>query len=77
MNGSTLPKTETIVLTPDYQIVIPPSIRKQFGLQPGQKLQVIYYAGRLEIVPEISPEEARGSMPDLRTDVERDDEDRL
>ena len=72
-----LPRSETIELSEDYEIVIPRSLRESLGLRPGQKLQVIFYEGRIELVPEIDPDEAFGSMPDLDTNVGRDEEDRV
>jgi AbrB family looped-hinge helix DNA binding protein len=72
-----LPRAETIELTDDHEIVIPKSLRKSLGLHPGQKLQVIFYQGRIELVPEIDPEKALGSMPGLDTIVDpEDDKDR-
>ena len=43
---------QSITVSPKYQIVIPKTVRKALNLQPGQKMQVIEYAGRIELIPE-------------------------
>jgi bifunctional DNA-binding transcriptional regulator/antitoxin component of YhaV-PrlF toxin-antitoxin module len=57
-----LPKDETITVTDDYKIAFPPALAESLGLRPGQKLQAIFYQGRIEIIPEIDPLKARGSI---------------
>lgn len=71
----TLPRDETIVVTDDYKIALPPTSAESLGLHPGQKLQAIFYQGRIEIVPEIDPLEARGSMPGLDTIIDPQDDE--
>ncbi|MCJ7586050.1 MAG: AbrB/MazE/SpoVT family DNA-binding domain-containing protein [Anaerolineales bacterium] len=58
-----------------YQIVIPRDVRKQFNLQPGQKIMFIPYQKtiRLVIVPPI--EEALGMFKGMNTDNLREEED--
>jgi AbrB family looped-hinge helix DNA binding protein len=45
-----------------YQIVIPKRVRDQFGLPPGQKLQVLALPGRIELVPSQTPAALRGFL---------------
>jgi AbrB family looped-hinge helix DNA binding protein len=68
---------ETVTISPEFEVVIPVSIREQLKLAPGQKLQVIAYAGRIELVPIRPARELRGSLGGLDTTVERDREDRV
>jgi bifunctional DNA-binding transcriptional regulator/antitoxin component of YhaV-PrlF toxin-antitoxin module len=75
MATSTLPRAETIEVSEDYKLVIPPSLAESLGLRPGQKLQAIFYQGRIEIVPEIDPLKARGSMLGLDTVIDPEDDD--
>lgn len=63
----------TVTVSPKFQIVIPARIRELFGITPGQKLAVIPWAGRIELVPVLPLEAFRGIFPDLDTTVERDD----
>ncbi|RPJ15663.1 MAG: AbrB/MazE/SpoVT family DNA-binding domain-containing protein, partial [Deltaproteobacteria bacterium] len=37
---------QTVTVSPKYQIVIPKAVREALHLRPGQKMQVIEYAGR-------------------------------
>ncbi len=49
-------------VSPKFQVVIPKRVREQFGLSPGQTLQVIALPGRIELVPTQSPAELRGFL---------------
>jgi len=63
-------------VSPKYQVVIPKKVREKIGIKPGQKVQVIPYMGRIELIPVQNIKEARGSLKGIDTTVERD-EDRL
>jgi len=52
--------------------VIPRVVRERLGLRPGQKLQVIEHAGRVEFVPERNIRELRGFVKGIKTDFVRD-----
>ena len=43
---------QSVTVSPKYQVVIPKTIRESLNLSPGQKMQVIEYAGRIEFIPE-------------------------
>ena len=59
---------EAIELTPsECRVVIPKRVREQFGLSPGQTLQVIALPGRIELVPTQSPAALRGFLPGKNT----------
>ncbi|MBI5651784.1 MAG: AbrB/MazE/SpoVT family DNA-binding domain-containing protein, partial [Chloroflexi bacterium] len=42
---------ETVLLNPKYTVTIPRALRKAWGIRPGQKIQVIQYGDRLELIP--------------------------
>ena len=63
---------ETVKLSPKYQIVIPKKIRESMGLQPGQRLQVMEYDGRIQIIPVRPIKQMRGAFKGMNTDVERE-----
>lgn len=67
---------ETVTVSPKYQVVIPRKIREQIGLEPGQRVQVILYGDRIELVPLKPMKEMRGFVRGIDTTVERED-DRL
>ena len=63
---------ETATVSPKFQIVIPKKVREQVGLQPGQKVRVIPYLGRIELIPVESIKENRGFLKGIDTEVERE-----
>ena len=66
----------TITVSPKYQIVIPKKVREKLKIQPGQKLQIIQYLDRLEIIPTKNMKDMRGFLKGMDTEINRD-EDRL
>jgi AbrB family looped-hinge helix DNA binding protein len=67
---------QTVTVSPKYQIVIPKTVRKAFNLRPGQKMQVIEYSGRIELIPECDIKELRGFIKGINTEFKRE-EDRI
>jgi AbrB family looped-hinge helix DNA binding protein len=67
---------QLVTLSPKYQVVIPKSVRESLKLQPGQKMQIVEYAGRIELIPEREIKELRGFLKGIRTEFRRE-EDRL
>ena len=63
---------ETVTVSPKYQVVIPSKIRKQLGVEPGQKVKVILYDNRIEMIPVRAVEELRGFLKGIETTVERE-----
>ncbi len=51
MHGQYVWLKDVTTVSPNYQIVTPKRVREQFGLKPGQVLQVIALSGRFELVP--------------------------
>lgn len=67
---------QSVTISPKYQIVIPRVVRKAMRLKPGQKMTVIEYDGRIELIPERDISELRGVVKGINTDFERE-EDRV
>ena len=63
---------ETATVSPKYQIVIPRAIRDALDIRPGQKVQVIQYGDRIELIPLRPIHEMRGFLRGIDTTVERD-----
>jgi hypothetical protein len=76
MVAPTVPIVETIEVTQDLKLDIPPDVVRSLGLRPGQKLRAIFYTGSVEVMPIVYPRDLRGALPELDTTVERD-EDRI
>lgn len=68
---------DTVTLSSKYQIVIPRAIREKWQVKPGQKVRLIIYGKRLEIVPVRDIKEARGFLQGMSSEIERDEEDRI
>ena len=62
----------TVTLSPRYQVVIPSQVRELLDLTPGEKLRVISYAGRVELVPVRLIKSMRGFLKGMDTAIERD-----
>jgi AbrB family looped-hinge helix DNA binding protein len=67
---------QTVTVSPKYQVVIPKSIRDTLQLKPGQKMRVIEYDGRIEMIPDRDISELRGFIKGINTDIQREN-DRL
>jgi AbrB family looped-hinge helix DNA binding protein len=63
---------ETVTVSPKFQVVIPRKVRESLGIQPGQKVQVIRYEDRIELIPVRPVRETRGFLEGIDTEVERD-----
>ena len=62
----------TVTVSPKYQVVIPRPIRDNLQLRPGQRMQVIEYSGRVELVPERDISDLRGFVKGINTDFSRE-----
>ena len=65
-----------VTLSPKFQVVIPLLVRRTMGLRAGQKMQVVEYDGRIELIPDREIGEMRGFLKGINTDVVRE-EDRI
>ena len=65
-----------VVVSPKFQIVIPKDVRESMGIVSGQKVQILTYRNRIELIP-IKPMKAmKGVLKGIDTKVRRD-KDRL
>ena len=65
---------QSVTVSPKYQVVIPKTVRETLNVRPGQKLQVIEYAGRIELVPECDIRELRGFIKGINTAFSREED---
>ena len=63
---------QSVTVSPKFQIVIPRPVRDNLHLHPGQKMQVVEYDGRIELIPERDIEELRGFLRGINTGFERE-----
>jgi AbrB family looped-hinge helix DNA binding protein len=65
---------ETVTVSPKFQVVIPQSVRRSLGIQPGQKVQVILHDGRIELVPVQPITKMRGYLKGMDTTINREED---
>ena len=62
----------TAIVSPEFQVAIPPSMCESLGIGPGQVMQVIQYDNRIEFVPVRPMREAFGMLQGIDTTIERE-----
>jgi AbrB family looped-hinge helix DNA binding protein len=64
----------SVKVSPKYQVVIPKEIRDSLHLVPGQKMQVVQYENRIELIPERDISELEGFLKGIDTTFIREDD---
>ena len=62
----------SVKVSPKYQVVIPKEIRESLKITPGQKVQVVGYESRIELIPVRRLKRMRGFLKGIDTTVRRD-----
>ena len=62
----------SVKVSPKYQVVIPKEIRESLHLIPGQRMQVVQYENRIELIPERDIEELEGFLKGINTSFKRE-----
>lgn len=63
---------ETVLVSPKFQVVIPRAIRESLKIRPGQKIQVVLYGDRIELIPLKPIKKMRGFLKGIDTSIERE-----
>lgn len=63
---------ETVIVSPQYGIVIPKTVREALGIRPGQRMQVMTHENRVELIPLRPATELRGFLAGMNIDMERE-----
>jgi AbrB family looped-hinge helix DNA binding protein len=63
---------DTVIVSAKYQIVIPKKIRESMGIVSGQKIQIITYRNRIELIPIKPIAQMRGFLKGIDTEVNRE-----
>ena len=61
---------ETVTVSPKYQVAIPQKIRESLGIKSGDKLGLIPFRGRLELIPVRCMRSMRGFLKGINTSLE-------
>ena len=67
---------DTVTVSPKYQVVIPLAIRERSHIRVGERLQVISFDDRIELIPVRPMRSMRGFLKGFDARFERDEEDR-
>ena len=62
----------SVTVSPKYQVVIPKSVRESMGIVSGQKIQILTYRNRIELIPVQPMKKMRGFLKGINTSVKRD-----
>ncbi len=62
----------TVTVSPKFQVVIPKAIREALNIQSGQKVQVVRYENRIELIPIRPIKSSRGFLKGIDTSIERE-----
>jgi len=62
----------SVTVSPKYQVVIPKEVRESLGIVSGQKVQVLTYQNRIELIPIKPMKKMRGFLKGINTKVTRD-----
>ena len=63
---------EVVTVSPKFQVVIPLSVRRSLGIKPGQKVQVVLYDNRIELIPILPAKKVRGFLRGISTTIKRE-----
>ncbi len=63
---------EAAKISPKFQIFIPKKLRDALKLTPGQRVQMIAYDNRIEIIPLRKISDMKGFLKGIDTGVERE-----
>ena len=62
----------SVTVSPKYQVVIPKEVRESMGIVSGQKIQILTYQNRIELIPIKPMKKMRGFLKGIDTSVRRD-----
>ncbi len=63
---------KAVTVSPKYQVVIPKEVRDSMGIVAGQKIQMLTYRNRIELIPIKPMKKMKGFLQGLDTEVKRD-----
>lgn len=61
-----------VTISPKYQVVIPRELRESLHLKPGEKVELLQYENRIEMIPVRDIKKMRGYLKGIDTTIERE-----
>ncbi|MEW6087870.1 MAG: AbrB/MazE/SpoVT family DNA-binding domain-containing protein [bacterium] len=65
---------EAVKISPKFQVVIPKNIRKRYKLKSGEKMIILPYEERIEMIREKDIKSMRGFLKNINTEISREDD---
>lgn len=65
-----------VTVSPKYQVVIPKAVRERTGIKPGEKLQVLGFDDRIELIRIRPMRSMRGFLRGMDATFVREEDDR-
>ncbi len=63
---------KSVTVSPKFQVVIPKVVRDSVGIVSGQKIQMLTYRNRIELIPIKPMNKMKGFVQGIDTEVKRD-----
>ena len=63
---------DTVTISPKFQVVIPQAVREALKLSPGEKMRVLHFGNRVDLIRVRGTREVRGLLARMDTAIERD-----
>ena len=63
---------EAVKISRKFQVLIPKKLREALRLSPGQKIQMVAYGDRIEMIPLKKISEMKGFLKGIDTTVDRE-----
>ncbi len=61
-----------VTVSPKFQVVIPKEVRDSMGIVSGQKIQMLTYRNRIELIPIKPMKKMKGFLKGIDSEVKRD-----
>ncbi len=61
-----------VTVSPKFQVVIPKEVRESMGIVSGQKIQMLTYRNRIELIPIKPMKKMKGFLKGIDTEVKRE-----
>ncbi len=65
-----------VTVSPKFQVVIPKDVRESMGITSGQKVQMLTFRNRIELIPIKPMKQMKGYIKGINTNIKRE-KDRL
>ncbi len=63
-----------VTISPKFQVVIPKEVRESMSLKSGEKLEVVQYGHRIELIPIKGMKALKGRLKGMNPSFEREEE---